>query len=216
MENASNALRIAGGVLIGVLVLTLLVAGYYNLRSYIVVEETEKNQGQVLEFNKQYYAYIKDVYGSEILSLANKTYDYNLREAQDKGYSRLDVYVTFTKNHYKTYSGVAYGFKKKKYTTDEIVENMSLLTSKIEEFGNKKYNNYEISKLALMRTNEQEGILEKGTLTEAQKEAARKYINYYITLKSIETEIKSKVFQYIKVEYDNTTGRIKSLEYKEK
>lgn len=211
MENASYALRIASGVLIGILVLSLLVAGYYNLRSYINTKENIENQNQYEDFNKQYAIYVKDVYGSDVLSLANKAQDYNLKEAGDKGYSRFDVIVTFTSNITTKINGTTYGFSKGKYTTDQIISRVNALKSKMDEIGEKTYSGYHVSKLAYMRTDEQYAIIKS-----VEWENAQQNITNYLSLKSDETTIHSKVFKFVKNEYDSITGRMKLIEYKEK
>ena len=209
MENASTALKIAGGILIGVLVLSLLVVGYYNLRSYMTAGEKEKNEEQKYDFNKQFSIYVNDIYGSDLLSLVNKAQDYNIKEAGDKSYSRLDIIVTFTSDISTKINGKTYGFSKGRYTTDQIVTTIDNLQKKIDEIGKIKYSGYEVSKLSLMRTNEQRQKINNGEWTDAQSN-----ITNYLSLKSDETTVKSKIFKFVKVQYDNTTGRIKLIEFK--
>lgn len=216
MENASKALNIAAGVLIGVLILSLLVFSYNQLRALRQAEENSTSKEQEVDkFNKQFDGYIKDVYGSDMLSVANKAQDYNNTQYEYKGYSRVEVIVTFTSNIGEKINGTYYGFKAKKYTTDDIISNMVSLQSKTKEYGNKIYANYEVSELAYMTTAEKNQIFEKAKLSKDKIESANEDIKWYSILKSDETKIKSKVFKYITSSYDNTTGRIKLLEYKE-
>ena len=97
MENASKALIMAGGVLISLMVIGLLVLFYNNLSGMQKIKTDSETEQQATEFNKQYDVYARDVYGSEILSIANKIADYNKREADNKGYTPIDLEVTFTK-----------------------------------------------------------------------------------------------------------------------
>lgn len=209
MENASNALRIAGGILIGVLLISLFVAFYYNIRSFMVRKENDRIVVQYEDFNKQFDVYAKDVYGSDVLSLTNKIQDYNMTEVGDKGYSRMDVAVTFYVDISSKVNGVDYGFKKGRYTTIQIENKMNTLQNTINFIGNKEYSGYKVSKLAYMRTIEQEQIIEKTKITEAKNN-----INNYIILNSLEKTIKSTVFRFVKAEYDSNTGRFKLIEYK--
>ena len=93
MENASKALIMAGGVLISLMVIGLLVLFYNNLSGMQKIKTDSETEQQATEFNKQYDVYARDVYGSEILSIANKIADYNKREADNKGYTKIELKV---------------------------------------------------------------------------------------------------------------------------
>ena len=80
MENASKAIMMAGGILIGVIILSTLVILFGSMgRSY-------EEQGDVLtieqleRYNRQFNTYDRSLYGSELLSLANLVYDYYMRQ----------------------------------------------------------------------------------------------------------------------------------------
>ena len=85
MENASKALIMAGAVLIALMVIALLVFFFNNIRDLQKTNLTSEEVQQIAEFNKQFDVYARDVYGSELLSLANKVVDYNKRERGDSG-----------------------------------------------------------------------------------------------------------------------------------
>ena len=73
MENAAKALQLAGGILITLLVITALVYGYSRLSEVKQIEQDNERDQQSADFNLQYEVYNRaGVYGSEILSLANK------------------------------------------------------------------------------------------------------------------------------------------------
>lgn len=80
MENASKALIIAGGILIGILTISLF---YYMFnRVGQAVDSTSKNseQEELLEFNKGFEIYNKKImYGSDVISVINKAIDNNKR-----------------------------------------------------------------------------------------------------------------------------------------
>ena len=78
MENASKALIMAGSVLIAIVVISLLVIFFGNLRGLQNTTQSVEQVEQATEFNKQYDAYARDVYGSELLSIANKINDSKL------------------------------------------------------------------------------------------------------------------------------------------
>ena len=93
MENMTKALEIAASVLIGVLILSLLVFGYNQIREQKNIEQKNEKASQLSKFNINFESYAKDtVYGSEILSLANEVINYNERKAVD-GYQEIELEV---------------------------------------------------------------------------------------------------------------------------
>lgn len=94
MENVSKALMIAGGVLIGILVTTLLLVGLSRMRHYQEVQESSKKNEQLSEFNSQFESYNKQVItGYELISIAHMTNDTNNRYVSSEGYKEVKVYV---------------------------------------------------------------------------------------------------------------------------
>ena len=73
MENGAKALLIAGGMLIALLVIGLLVFMSMELTQYFETKAVEKQTSQVAEFNNQYMPYEdKDITIMELKSLYNK------------------------------------------------------------------------------------------------------------------------------------------------
>lgn len=96
MENASKALIIAGSILIALLIISLLVMFYNNIKEFQGANENVDMAEQIAEFNKQYDVYYRDnLYGSDILSIANKVVDYNIRQSSEEGYSKVETSVKF-------------------------------------------------------------------------------------------------------------------------
>ena len=58
MENASKALMIAAGALMGMLILSLAVYLYYSLGTYITANQENMNQNELNQFNTQFIKYI--------------------------------------------------------------------------------------------------------------------------------------------------------------
>ena len=98
MENASKALIIAGGVLIAILVVSLLVVGWNNITDYNREREVVETQEQINKFNKEFESYNKGVVrGYELISLSNLVLDTNQRYSEDAGFKKLEVFVKFLK-----------------------------------------------------------------------------------------------------------------------
>lgn len=205
MENASKALIIAGGVLIAVLIISLLVVFFNNLRGMQGTQETISQEEQAVEFNKQFEVYNREnIYGSDILSLANKVVDYNIRESDKKGYQEMKMSVTF-----KT---AISGFEKNKtYTSEQIKENVSNLEQDITNFGSYTYSGKKVRDLANMRTNERLQWYVDKNISQSKQTEIESYITKYTQRKAEQIEIKGKIFKCTKMDYDAKTGRITNM-----
>ena len=212
MENASKALIMAGAVLISLLVISLLVIFFNNLRDMQNINLSAEQVQQAAEFNKQYDVYARDVYGSELLSIANKIVDYNKRESDNKGYTELNIYLILNSDIDSTY--FTQGTYKNKEIEDEInkIKNAKdSLGENIIEFtpeGSTTKISRKISKLATMRTSDIEAL---GNTDANYREKIAKYNS----LKTLITEVKAKVFRcnIESFDYDENTGRITKMFY---
>lgn len=87
MENASKALLMAGGVLIAILILTLIIYMGTTIRGLAKSQDNKALAEQTAEFNAQYEAYNKTVmYGTDVITVVNKAIDYNSRTDVDGQY----------------------------------------------------------------------------------------------------------------------------------
>lgn len=229
MENASKALIMAGGVLISLIVIGVLVLAYNKFTQLQNLEQNANREVQSADFNKQYEAFNrKEVYGSEVLSLANKIVDYNKLQAEDKGYSKITLEVKIkvaTGTHFKakTYTDVDDGDR-----TRGLIYQNSLLEYDINKIGKRTYKGKAVSYYA--RTTRQEiaqifGIsyntefaydledqLRHSTSTKELMEDIDKYNSYILE----QTELKRKTFSCKEVEYDNKTGRVSKMYFEER
>lgn len=73
MENASKALLMAGGILIAILIIALLVRSFTSVSIFQKAKLSEEEQAQLVAFNEQYTKYLGQyVYGTEVRTLMNK------------------------------------------------------------------------------------------------------------------------------------------------
>ena len=73
MENASKALLMAGGILIAILIIALLVKSFTAVSMFQKTKLTEEEQAQLVVFNEQYTKYLGQyVYGTDVRTLMNK------------------------------------------------------------------------------------------------------------------------------------------------
>ena len=81
MENAADALKIAGGIFLALLTISLLVFMVANISSIGEKETSIKEAKQIKAWNAEWEAYNKKVlYGADVLTVSNKAEsekDYN-------------------------------------------------------------------------------------------------------------------------------------------
>ncbi len=207
MENATKALEIAGSVLLGVLILGLLVFEYRKISNLKKVEEDVKVSQQSEDFNKKFEAYNRNLYGSELLSLANQIKDYNDRYAGEKtsqyenqGYQKVEVTIKI-----KTATNrLAAGTCKLSY----FLEVYNDLAKDIEKMNKKNiYKNKSISYWA-NSGKETERNFPKGN-------EIYDVIANYKDLYNEQLDITRKTFKCTKINYDNKNGRITNMTFEE-
>ena len=111
MENAAKALLIAGGILIGLIVISLMVFGYNRISDYYREKEAIKVTDQLIEFNKDYVPYNRDdVRGSDLLSLINKIIDYNSVKMDDINEEKIEITITIPKDADEKYKNFYYKY----------------------------------------------------------------------------------------------------------
>ncbi len=83
MENASKAIIMAGGILIGVIILSVLVLVFRPIGDVYTEQGVSLSIEQLEKYNRKFNTFDKSLYGSELLSLKNLLEDYNYRVLQD-------------------------------------------------------------------------------------------------------------------------------------
>lgn len=228
MENASKALIIAGSILVSMIIISLLVLFFNNLRDNMAAQQKEEDIMQAAEFNKQFDSYERDVYGSELLSLANKVYDYNTRESDEKGYSEVTVTIKLngekldlSKKYFKNSTYTVKKINQLKDELDKIKEDLKVYSDRTESKGyiffnkNKKWSRT-IAQLSNMRTTDWIAGLEldlNNTNDRQKYDEINDKISTYNQYKNIESQLKQSEFKLTGSDYDKYTGRITKLEY---
>lgn len=78
MENASKALEIAAGVLLGVLIMSLIAYFFTSISSWPEQQDNEKELEQTAKFNLEYEVYDKKgMYGADVISCLSKAVNNN-------------------------------------------------------------------------------------------------------------------------------------------
>lgn len=95
MENASKALLIAAGIMIGLIVLTMIVYAHSQVSSYYKSKELALEGEQLANFNKRFIGYNRaDVRGSDLISLINKIIDYNVDDMNFVNDEKIEISIT--------------------------------------------------------------------------------------------------------------------------
>jgi len=93
MENAAKALLMAGGMLLAILLVSLLLYAWGLFSKYQSSQDSLAEIEDTAKFNEQFTAYDRnDVQGYELLSLLNQIIDYNERKTTDSINGNSDNY----------------------------------------------------------------------------------------------------------------------------
>ncbi len=131
MENASKALIMAGSVLLALLIIGALVFMFSSLRNLKTTESDSEEDVQLAKFNQKMELYNRDLYGPELISLANLIADYNDRLAADyTGYTKIGFNVNMQdiKIEMEGYMDATYNSYKK------IIEDYQNLEEKLNDY----------------------------------------------------------------------------------
>lgn len=206
MENAAKALQIAAGVLISLLVISALVYGYTQLSNLKQMEEDNEGIQKATEFNLSYEVYNRSgVYGSELLSLANKIEDYNIKQAQEQGYQVVTLSVTLTPPiNAQVYTSTTYDANTLTQCYDEL---SSKIRTANETVKGKSISYWAGSSSELRRT--------FNATTSPTLEQMTEKIRKYNALVSERDDISRLTFKCTNVQYDDNNGRILSMRFQE-
>mgnify|MGYP004457397595 CR=1 FL=1 len=108
MENASKALIMAGGMLLAILIVSLLVYAWSLFSKYQSSQDDLTDIEDTAKFNEQFTNYQRNnVKGYDIISLANKVVDYNYRKTNaenaknDEKYSFITVKIDMVSDEFR-------------------------------------------------------------------------------------------------------------------
>lgn len=97
MENASKALIMAGGILLTMAIVGLVIFAWNKFSDYYRKDDNLADIDDLTEFNLQFTNYERDdIHGYELVSLANKVFDYNTRRSNAAGNKSNEWYNTIT------------------------------------------------------------------------------------------------------------------------
>lgn len=137
MENASKALTIAGGILIGLLVIGALILMFNQIGDYERAQSKVDKNSQLTDFNNDYERYLDDkgINGTDVISLINKVIDYNKRASRGGVANSVnyDIKMSITISGLENFN--------KKYAYDKISDSDSLFSVDSYTFDQNSTNN---------------------------------------------------------------------------
>ena len=238
MENASKALIMAGSILISIMVISLLVLGYNQLKSLEQTRENADATDKMAEYMRRFEQFDRTVYGSELFSLGNLQQDYNASEARvDVGYDRIEITVEIKKE----IAGSEY-FKTGTYTIEQLSEEQKAITDAIKPYeeANQKYNNRSVKFYSQKSTREiardfgytdipstlPDSMIMTDYFNDISNQLKGRYndlvkciedIQTYTNLRSIYTEFRTgKQFDCVETVSNEYNGRLQSMRFVEK
>lgn len=94
MENATTALYIAAGTLLGVMILSVVVFFFRRVGTMYDEQDRVMTAQQLAEWNNEYLAYDKKImYGTDLISVLNKAYSNNEKYIKGNGFLSGDTYT---------------------------------------------------------------------------------------------------------------------------
>lgn len=220
MENASKALIIAGSVLLAMLIIGSLVFMFNTLSDLRQTEADAEDVEQLAKYNRQIETFNRNgLYGSEIMSLANLIEDYNIRQSGLKGYTAitLEVYTTGI-------AGADNPTMQAQYTGEngymQLIQDFNSLQNSVDTKKAETLYGQTIERLSGMRTEQIIEALRNYDVSETQiqtiiRDEINPTVSEYTIQKSELTEFKNKQFGTPEIEYDQYTGRIIKMVFRQ-
>lgn len=219
MENASNALLMAGGVLLSLIVLGLLILGFNQLREYPKQQEEVLKAEQLATFNKEYEAYEKErMYGTDIISVLNKAINNNKKYADNESVYDIDV-VFILKSDVESSATIYTPSLDENGNSDGKMDMTVINTGKVHGFElglvfpkDTPYGLLSTPDKDKNGINDNiEKLLSMSETTRIDGDSQWEYTIIDTGFK----QFKRKLFTCISLEYNSTTGRISKLTFQE-
>ena len=225
MENASKALLIAGGILLALLTISLVMIMYNNLQSMQNAQEQKLATEQLLAFNKEYEAYNKSLlYGTDVITVVNKAINNNrnmdIKPTEEKYYVNVIIKTNLDKE-FKTKIIKVDNTKKKGDVgyEEDVTSSYSGITAlsgitvdtvdKIQgacKLGDWDKNGYLVNNTGVINFFNQNA-------TDTKIDDKDNNLTYLVY--SALTDFKKTIFTCSNIEYSEITGRVKQITFVE-
>lgn len=203
MENASKALIIAGGMLLAIITLSLIV--YMTTATGRIGEAQDAKTAleQLTAFNMQYEAYNKQVmYGTEVITVINKAIDYNKKLKPIDAEDDIKITIDLKENFYATErTDTTWPNGRTDYGDEVTIGETSL------ERGNYTVGyNAPSNLISFFKQNPEDSSDTTNYRTKVET------VYYHSAL----TNFRRAIFKCTNVDYNQTTGRIDSMTFEQR
>lgn len=232
MENVSKALMIAGGMLIAIMVISLIIVLWNQMSGYFAEQHSATIVEQIAEFNAQFENYNgKSIRGSELISMMNKVVDYNHTYSDMENYDRIIIEIEL-KGHqddFKYNSSdtniISTTSTLSNQAGDTNIENISNLSSKLVSgaisAGITGINDTKLQKLSASIS-----VILDDSDSEYRKKTLKNILGYEVTdvneidkIKSTTkqyyqyTQFKRAMFKCTEIEHNTENGRVNKITF---
>ena len=200
MENASKALIIAGGILIGIITISIFVLMFNKIGDTMDVISTDTSEEELLKFNKSFNIYNKKVmYGSDVISAINNAIDNNERYKNSGPFVNIKFILKSDIQTVERYYNSDRSFKEEK-----LLGNVSFTANKEYSIKNDK----DLIKATIIDA--LSDISSSGQASEIRVELQN---GKYKLIQHAVAVFKRRIFKCNNIIYDNNSGRICEMEF---
>ena len=222
MENASKALIMAGSVLLSLLVIGALIFMFNSLSGLKTGEADSDEVLKLAEYNKKIETYNRDLYGSELISLANLIDDYNKREPNE-GYQKIDFKVDmsalsssltgYMASSYTSYTNLIQDYKTRiENALNESKQTIKVGTVNVGKSAKDWAGMTDEQKDAHLNDLQTKESLNAGTITTIRNKMEASATTYS-KLSAASNTFKNRKFEPKEFSSDSNTGRITSIKF---
>lgn len=210
MENASNALLMAGGMLLAIIVITILVITYNGIVGFENSKIEQQTIQKVTEFNEPLMSYNKKVmYGTDLISVLNLALNNNKKYNVTTNNEEYYVDISFTLINDLSNITELYSLDTQRGVYNKSIES----TTRVIE-GNKTY------KISVDKSYIETNIINKlsdpeQTTVVNPSDRVNGILKKYRIVSNFIYDLKRKTFTCTNVEKDSE-GKIKLMEFKQK
>ena len=219
MENASKALLMVGGILIGLILLSLGVYLYGVMREAEQTRVTLLTEEQLVKYNQEYISYDKGaMYGTDVVTVLNKAISNNEFYSDDESMF-IDVKFELLDDVSTVVNIYTWNKNEKKYELNKIESDKLKKKSAYGFSKGKKYSLLNESDIVVINkflvdgpkesTNKKENL----SSSESKRLTVDNHEPYKITYSGF-SDFKRMIFKCVKVGY-NSIGKVNYMEFKQ-
>lgn len=217
MENASRALVIAGGVLLSLIIIGVVMFAYRGITSLQKEKDISLSNEQVSKINEQIEKYTKKsvIYGSEVLSICNAIEDYSRKYPESEGYQKITAKIKIKAADGKDNDIIKECFEEDEYDNIDILKAYDKAIEKRDYRGKISMSNgktieelYDLFKTDSQKINSYYDLYLNGG--KYNVEEILQLLEEYEKYKNCINTFREKEFR-ASVVYSNTTGIIKEI-----